>query len=169
MALLSSSQFSNYLSPDGAVGPPANASQPVVLTLSDGSAVTIADAKTTCLALMETMRLRRQWMLQLSDDVFCIRIGATKLMFCENSLTLQRWVTSFHGVYLHGSTLFRTVTCRSRARCTTRYSNRGSSSGRPRASTATWTSGRCRPCCWTGIGPTAAWSIRLRFAIRPSA
>ena len=65
MALLSSSQFSHYLVPDGATDPPANASQPVILTLSDGSAVTIADAKTTCLALMETMRLRRQWMLQL--------------------------------------------------------------------------------------------------------
>ena len=106
MALLSSNQFSRYLVPDGATGPPTHATTPVVLTLSDGSAVTVADAKTTCLALMESMRLRRQWMLQLSDDVFCISIGATKLMFCENSLTLQRWATSFHGVYLHGSTLF---------------------------------------------------------------
>ena len=80
---------------------------PVTLTLSDGSVVAIADKKVTALALMETMRLRRQWMIQLSDDVFAISIGATKLMFCEYSLTLQRWVTSFHGVYLHGSTLFR--------------------------------------------------------------
>jgi hypothetical protein len=55
---------------------------------------------------MEAMRSRRQWMLQLSDDVFVISIGATKLLFCENNLTLQRFVTSFHGVYLHGSTLF---------------------------------------------------------------
>ena len=70
MSLLSSSQFNVYLVPDGMTGPPANASMPVVLTLSDGSAVTIADAKTTCLALMETMRLRRQWLLQMSDDVF---------------------------------------------------------------------------------------------------
>jgi len=106
MALLTSSNFSTYLIPDGATGPPANASQPVVLTLSDGTAVTIADAKTTCLALLEWMRLRRVWMVQLSDDVFAVSIGATKLMFCENSLTLQRWVTSFHGVYLHGTTLF---------------------------------------------------------------
>jgi hypothetical protein len=45
-------------------------------------------------------------MLQLSDDVFVISIGATKLLFCENSLTLQRFVTSFHGVYLHGRALF---------------------------------------------------------------
>ena len=26
-------------------------------------------------------------------------------MFCDNSLTLQRFVTSFHGVYVHGMTL----------------------------------------------------------------
>ena len=106
MPLIASSQFSVYLNPDGTTGPPSDASTPVVLTLSDGSAVTIADAKTTCLALMESMRLRRQWMTQLSDDVFAISIGATKIMFCENSLTLQRWVTSFHGVYIHGTTLF---------------------------------------------------------------
>ena len=60
----------------------------------------------TALALKEAMRRRRQWMIQLSDDVFAISIGATKIMFCENSLTLQRWVASFHGVYLRGSTLF---------------------------------------------------------------
>jgi hypothetical protein len=106
MALVTSAQFSVYLNPEGTTGPPADAAQPVVLTLSDGQSVTVADAKTTALALMEAMRQRKQWMAQLSDDVFVISIGATKLMFCENSLTLQRFVTSFHGVYLHGSTLF---------------------------------------------------------------
>ena len=45
-------------------------------------------------------------MLQLSDDVFVVSIGATKLLFFENSLTLQRFVTSFHPVYVHGTTLF---------------------------------------------------------------
>ena len=54
---------------------------------------------------MEAMRQRRQWMIALSDDMLAISIGAKKLMFCENSLTLQRWVTSFHGVYINGSTL----------------------------------------------------------------
>jgi hypothetical protein len=106
MALISAAQFSNYLNPDGTVGPPANAATPVTLALSDGNTITIADQKVTALSLMEAMRQRRQWMIQLSDDVFAISIGATKIMFCENSLTLQRWVTSFHGVYLHGSTLF---------------------------------------------------------------
>ena len=106
MALVTSAQFNVYLNPDGTTGPPTNATQPVILTLSDGQSVTVADQKTTALALMEAMRQRKQWMAQLSDDVFVISIGATKLLFCENSLTLQRFVISFHGVYIHGSTLF---------------------------------------------------------------
>ena len=106
MSLISAAQFNVYLTPDGTVGPPTNATSPVTLALSDGNTVTIADQEVTALSPMETMRVRRQWMIQLSDDVFAISIGATKLMFCENNLTLQRWVTSFHGVYLHGSTHF---------------------------------------------------------------
>ena len=105
MALLSSSNFSTYLTPDGATGPPANASQVAVLTLSDGTGISIG-TKEACLGLLEWMRLRRIWMVQLSDDVFAISIGATKLMFCENSLVLQRWVTSFSAIYQSGSTLF---------------------------------------------------------------
>ena len=78
-ALISAAHFSVYLTPDGTTGPPANATTPVTLALSDGSTVTVADQKVTALALMEAMRLRRQWMIQLSDDVFAISIGATKI------------------------------------------------------------------------------------------
>ena len=45
-------------------------------------------------------------MLQLSDDVFAISVSATKILFCENSLTLQRFPSNYHAVYLHGNTLF---------------------------------------------------------------
>ena len=78
VALISAAQFSTYLNPDGTTGPPANATTPMTLALNDGSTATIADQKVTALSLMETMRLRRQWMIQLSDDVFAISIGATK-------------------------------------------------------------------------------------------
>ena len=108
MALVNASQFPSYLVPDG-LNPgstPPSATLPITLTLSDGPTVTVADRMVAALGHMEAMRQRRQWMLQLSDDVFVISIGATKLLFCENSLTLQRFVTSFHGVYLHGRTLF---------------------------------------------------------------
>ena len=106
MALVSAAQFNQYLNPEGTTGPSLSATIPITLTLSDGSTITVADQKVAALSLMEAMRQRRQWMLQLSDDVFAVSIGATKIMFCENSLTLQRWLTSFHGVYLNGSTLF---------------------------------------------------------------
>ena len=106
MALITAAPFSSYLNPHGATGPPANVTTPVTLALSDVSTVTVADQKVTALALMEAMRQRRQWVIQFSDDVFAISIGATKIMFCENSPTLQRWATSFHGVYLHCSTPF---------------------------------------------------------------
>ena len=106
MALINASQVSHYLNPDGTTGAPPSATTAVTLTLSDGSVVAIADHKTTVLALMESMRLRKQWMVQLSDDVFCVSLGATKLLICENNLTNQRFVTSFHGVYINGTTLF---------------------------------------------------------------
>ena len=50
--------------------------------------MTVADQKVTALSLMEAMRQRKQWMLQLSDDVFASSIEAAKIMFCENNLTL---------------------------------------------------------------------------------
>ena len=84
MALVSAAQFNHYLNLDGTMGPPANATLPVTLALSDGSTVTIADQKATALSLMEAMRQRRQWNLQLSDDIFCISIGATILFFFFN-------------------------------------------------------------------------------------
>ena len=108
MALVRAAQFPFYLTPDH-LEPgnlPLNPTLPITLALSDGTTVTVCDQKVAALGLMETMRQRRQWMLQLSDDVFVLSIGATKLLFCENNLTLQRFVTSFHGVYLHGKTLF---------------------------------------------------------------
>ena len=108
MAQVRADQFPHYLIPahlePGMI--PVNATTPVTLALSDGTTVTVADRLTAALGLMETMRQRRQWMLQLSDDVFVISIGATKLLFAENNLTMQRFVTSCHGVYLHGRTLF---------------------------------------------------------------
>ena len=61
----------------------------MTLALSDGGTVRVGDQKVTAMVLMEAMRQRKQWMIQLSDDVFAISIGATKLMFCENSLTLR--------------------------------------------------------------------------------
>ena len=105
-------------------------------------------------------------MTQLSDDVFAISIGATKNMFCENSLTLQRWVTSFHGVYIHGTTLFSN---RNMSQQSTLYDSLLQSGQLFRTTTSingNLDLGEVNAVCSTGIGPTAVWSTRPRFAIR---
>jgi hypothetical protein len=108
MALVRYDQFPGYLVPYhlAQTAIPTNAALPITMTLSDGTTVTLCDRMVAALGLMERMRLRRQWMLQLNDDVFVVSISATKMLFCENSLTLQRFLTSFMGVYLHGNTFF---------------------------------------------------------------
>ena len=58
-------------SPSGVLGAPTGASDPVSLTLSDGSTAQVFDTLETALKCMEFMRLRNQWMLQVSDDVTC--------------------------------------------------------------------------------------------------
>jgi len=110
MALVRADDFPNYrvlasIDPGQSTVPP-QPTTPITLALSDGTTVTLCDQKIAALGLMEHMRVRRQWMLQLSDDIFVISIDATKLLFCENSLTLQRFNTNFHAVYLYGSTMF---------------------------------------------------------------
>ena len=71
MALVSAA-FNHDLNPDGTTGAPSNATIPIILTLSDGSTIIVADQRVTALSLMEAMRQRRQWMLQLSDDSFAV-------------------------------------------------------------------------------------------------
>ena len=86
MAVVKWSQFNRYVIPDGENVAPSNPTRPTIMTLSDGSTVTVADQKIAALGLMEVMRERRQWMLQLSDDVFVISIGATKLLSSPSSV-----------------------------------------------------------------------------------
>jgi hypothetical protein len=85
---------------------PGMSTVPITLTLSDGTTVTVCDQKIAALGLMEHMRARKQWFLQLSDDVFVISIDHTKMLFCENNLTLQRFNTSFNAIYTYGQVLF---------------------------------------------------------------
>ena len=52
------------------------------------------------------MRLRNQWLLQLSDDIMAISVSGTKLLLLESSLTNQKLISSFLPLYLHGQTRF---------------------------------------------------------------
>ena len=106
MALVTQSDFSVYDLPVGETGPPANADLSISLALSDGTSVTVFDKKTTALSLLTAMRLRNQWLLQLSEDIMAISISGTKLLLLESSLTNQKLISSYLPLYMHGATRF---------------------------------------------------------------
>ena len=93
-------------SPSGVVGAPTGASDPVSLTLSDGSTVQVFDTLETALKCMEFMRLRNQWLLQASDDVAVVSVGGVKLLLMEQTLVNQKCLASFSPSYLGGHTRF---------------------------------------------------------------
>ena len=106
MALITEVDFNIYEIPQGESAPPSNADLSISLALSDGTSITVFDKKTTALALLTSMRLRGQWLLQLSDDIMAVGISGTKLLLLESSLTNQKLISSFLPVYLHGQTRF---------------------------------------------------------------
>ena len=92
-------------SPTNVVGNPPNASDAVGITLSDGSTIQVFDQLETALKCMEYMRQRSQWMLQASDDVAIVSVGATKLLILEMSLLNQKLLASFSPSYVGGRVL----------------------------------------------------------------
>ena len=106
MALVTSAQFNTYLTPVGQTAPPPQYQLPINLGLSDGTSVLVFDRLTTALSLMEAMRLRGQWLLQLNDDIAVAAISATKLLLFENTLVNRRLITSYLPVYAQGDTRF---------------------------------------------------------------
>ena len=96
MAIISEADFNIYEVPEGQTSPPTSPDVSVSLALSDGTSVTVFDKKTTALALLTSMRMRNQWMLQLSDDIMAISVSGTKLLLLESSLThasaVQQWI-----------------------------------------------------------------------------
>lgn len=87
-------------------GPPGGGSDPVSLTLSDGSTTVVFDQLTTALLCLEFLRLRNQWLLQASDDIWIAQIGGVKLLVGEMTLTNQKLLSSFCPVYVGGQTRF---------------------------------------------------------------
>ena len=79
---------------------------PVALTLSDGTSPTIFDSKWTALRCLRLMGERGQWMLQASDDVMIISVSDTKLLVAEAALINQKLFSGFLPVYLNGNTKF---------------------------------------------------------------
>ena len=106
MALVTEGDFSVYDIPEGQAAPPTNPDLSISFPLSDGTSVTVFDKKTTALSLLTSMRIRNQWLLQLSDDIMAVSISGTKLLLLESSLTNQKLISSFLPLYLHGQTRF---------------------------------------------------------------
>jgi hypothetical protein len=104
MALVTNAQFHDYLTPQNEVAPPAGAATPINLTLSDGTTILVFDRLDTAMSLMGAMRQRGQWILQLNDDVSVVSISATKLLLYENTLTNQKFITSYLPVYVQCDT-----------------------------------------------------------------
>jgi hypothetical protein len=108
MALFTEASFSGaYDRPVGVAGPPAHANDPVTLSLSDGTSVTVFDKLTTGLRLLRFMREQRQWMVAISEDITFISVnGGIKAMLLENTLLLQKLLHAFSFTYTGDQLLF---------------------------------------------------------------
>jgi hypothetical protein len=103
--------IAGQLQPPGIVGDITqeqlpHGTDPVYLTLSDGTSPTIFDSKWTALRCMRLMRERGQWMLQASDDVMIIAVSDAKLLIAEATLINQKLFSGFLPVYISGNTRF---------------------------------------------------------------
>jgi hypothetical protein len=83
-----------------------NASDPVALTLSDGSSVVVFDSKTTALKCLEFMRTAGQWAVLPKSNVLVVAVSFHKLLVCEMTVELQKLFQAFFPVYNGGVVQF---------------------------------------------------------------
>jgi hypothetical protein len=104
MALFSEGSFpsTEYDTPVGASAPPHPA-DPILLQLSDGTAITVFDKLTTALKLARFMRQNGQWQV---DVTIVAANGGLKMLLLENTLQNQKLLTSFVPVYIGDQLLF---------------------------------------------------------------
>jgi hypothetical protein len=109
MALFTASMFiGEFDRPVGVSGDPTHAADPVMLQLSDGTALTIFDQLTTALKLAAFMRVSKQWSVAASEDVTIVSAnGGLKLLLLENTLQNQKLLTSFAACYTGDELLFQ--------------------------------------------------------------
>ena len=109
--MLSATQFQNvalvapYVRGVQASATPSNATDPVVLRLSSGRDLTVFDAKTTALQCMEYMRRAGQAAIQPASDVKILSIHGTKLLVCQLTPEIDRFLQRFVPVYVGGQVL----------------------------------------------------------------
>lgn len=84
---------------------PVNFNDPVQITLSDNTVVTVFDTVMTAMRCLENCRRRGQSFVAASDDVIVVAIDWHKLLICEATLTLQKLLASYHIGYTSGRVL----------------------------------------------------------------
>lgn len=102
MALLQASQVSSLSLPQfynvdaGELqSTPPHASDPVTLTLSSGTVVTVADSLTTLLKVLRQMQLSGQWLLHLSSSVMMVSIAGVKALLLERTIINEKLIQHF--------------------------------------------------------------------------
>ena len=83
-----------------------NGTDTVTLQTSDGQNILVFDSKLSALKCIKFMYTRGQWLLQPSDDIMVVSVGATKLLVMETTLINQKLITSFQPTYQGGKVLF---------------------------------------------------------------
>ena len=106
-SLFAASDFSTQVdTPTGQTGPPPNAAHSVQLTLVDGTVINVFDSLETALKCISTMRAKKQWFLQASEDVVVVSVG-TKLLIMEATLINQKMLQAFAPLYQLGQVLLQ--------------------------------------------------------------
>ena len=116
MALLQASQFSSISLPPlivngSPVATPPHASDPVTLTLTSGTVVTVADSLTTLLKALRSMHLSHQWLLQLTPSVTLVSVAGSKALIMERTLTNEKLIQNYGcPLYTFGNVRFASRT-----------------------------------------------------------
>jgi hypothetical protein len=110
MSLFSVGDFpAEFDVPQGQASIP-NPAHGVLLTLQDGSVVSVFSSTEVALQCLKAMKARGQWFLQGSEDVVVVSNGS-QLLLLEASLVNQKLLQQFACVYVSGRTLFQHRSC----------------------------------------------------------
>ena len=110
MSLFSAGDFpAEFDVPQGQTSIP-NPAHGVLLSLQDGSVVSVFSSVEVAMQCLKAMKERGQWFLQGSEDVVVVS-NASKLLVLEASLVNQKMLQQFSCVSLSGRTLFQHRSC----------------------------------------------------------
>ena len=75
---------------------------PVTIILSSGLTETVFNDLDTALRCLNFMNSRKQYYMQVNDDIIVVNISGTKLMILETTMLNQKLLNSFNFIYTRG-------------------------------------------------------------------